>query len=123
MDSDVVDLRAQSQTLRRRWRLIALMSVLGLAAALALAYLQTPTYTATAEVLVDPLSAQAPTTGVVVPLEEISNNLLGGKGAGLTFVLYGAIITLIARFQPGGLLGLLERGWRGPAPGDAADAA
>ena len=29
---------------------------------------------------------------ILVPLEEISNNLLGGKGAGLTFVVYGAII-------------------------------
>jgi branched-chain amino acid transport system permease protein len=46
---------------------------------------------------------------ILVPLEEISNNLLGGKGAGLTFVLYGAIITLIARFRPDGLLGLLPR--------------
>src|SRR5216684_7832242 len=46
---------------------------------------------------------------ILVPLEEISNNLLGGKGAGLTFVLYGAIIVLIARFQPGGVLTLINR--------------
>src|SRR4051812_2783988 len=46
---------------------------------------------------------------ILVPLEEISNNLLGGKGAGLTFVLYGAIIVLIARFQPGGILELINR--------------
>ena len=44
-----------------------------------------------------------------MPLEEISNNLLGGKGAGLTFVVYGAIIVLIARFQPGGILTLFKR--------------
>ena len=44
-----------------------------------------------------------------MPLEEISNNLLGGQGAGLTFVLYGAIIVLIARFQPGGVLTLINR--------------
>jgi branched-chain amino acid transport system permease protein len=43
---------------------------------------------------------------ILVPLEEISNSWLGGKGAGLTFVLYGAIIVLSARFQPGGLLSL-----------------
>jgi branched-chain amino acid transport system permease protein len=43
---------------------------------------------------------------ILVPLEEISTSWLGGKGAGLTFVLYGAIIVLIARFQPGGLLSL-----------------
>ncbi|WP_439374956.1 branched-chain amino acid ABC transporter permease [Bradyrhizobium sp. PMVTL-01] len=46
---------------------------------------------------------------ILVPLEEISNSWLGGKGAGLTFVVYGAIIVLIARFQPGGLLSLLTR--------------
>jgi len=46
---------------------------------------------------------------ILVPLEEISNSLLGGKGAGLTFVLYGAIIVLIARFQPGGILALIKR--------------
>jgi branched-chain amino acid transport system permease protein len=48
---------------------------------------------------------------ILVPLEEISNNLLGGKGAGLTFVVYGAIILLIARFQPGGILALINRLW------------
>src|SRR5215469_17762898 len=46
---------------------------------------------------------------ILVPLEEISNSLLGGKGAGLTFVVYGAIIVLIARFQPGGILTLIKR--------------
>ena len=46
---------------------------------------------------------------ILVPLEEISNSLLGGKGAGLTFVVYGAIIVLIARFQPGGILALINR--------------
>jgi len=55
---------------------------------------------------------------VLVPLEEISNNLLGGAGAGLTFVVYGAIIVMIARFQPGGvvrpLASMLRRG-KGPA--------
>ena len=46
---------------------------------------------------------------ILVPLEEISNSLLGGKGAGLTFVVYGAIIVLIARFQPDGILTLINR--------------
>jgi branched-chain amino acid transport system permease protein len=46
---------------------------------------------------------------ILVPLEELSNSLLGGSGAGLTFVVYGAIILLIARFQPGGLLALAIR--------------
>jgi branched-chain amino acid transport system permease protein len=44
---------------------------------------------------------------ILVPLEEISNSLLGGRGAGLTFVAYGAIIVIIARFLPNGILALL----------------
>jgi len=46
---------------------------------------------------------------ILVPLEELSNSWLGGQGAGLTFVVYGAIIVLIARFQPGGILNLVTR--------------
>jgi branched-chain amino acid transport system permease protein len=46
---------------------------------------------------------------ILVPLEELSNSWLGGQGAGLTFVVYGAIIVLIARFQPGGVLTLIKR--------------
>jgi len=50
---------------------------------------------------------------ILVPLEEVSNSLLGGTGAGLTFVVYGAIIVAIARLQPGGILryvlGLMPR--------------
>jgi len=49
---------------------------------------------------------------ILVPLEEISNSLLGGRGAGLTFVVYGAIIVVIARFLPSGLLALFT----GPTP-------
>src|SRR5438067_13789600 len=45
---------------------------------------------------------------ILVPLEEISNSLLGGKGAGLTFVVYGAIVVLIARFEPGGILAFIN---------------
>jgi branched-chain amino acid transport system permease protein len=48
---------------------------------------------------------------ILVPLEELSNSWLGANGAGLTFVVYGAIILLIARFQPGGLLTLANRIW------------
>jgi len=46
---------------------------------------------------------------ILVPIEEISNSLLGGQGAGITFVVYGAIIVIIARFLPSGLLSLFER--------------
>jgi branched-chain amino acid transport system permease protein len=59
---------------------------------------------------------------ILVPLEELSNSWLGGQGAGLTFVVYGAIIVLISRFQPGGLLALANRLWdrRRKAPETAA---
>jgi branched-chain amino acid transport system permease protein len=53
---------------------------------------------------------------ILVPLEEISNSLLGGKGAGLTFVVYGAIIVIIARFLPSGLLALFAGRARQKSP-------
>jgi branched-chain amino acid transport system permease protein len=58
---------------------------------------------------------------ILVPLEELSNSLLGGRGAGLTFVVYGAIIVIIARFLPSGLLSLFEPRptRRNPASGHA----
>src|SRR5260221_556604 len=46
---------------------------------------------------------------ILVPLEELSNSYLGGQGAALTFLVYGAIIATIARFLPSGLLSLLGR--------------
>lgn len=57
---------------------------------------------------------------ILVPLEEISNNLLGGKGAGLTFVVYGAIIMIIARFYPGGILKLILDRSKAPQEAPAA---
>lgn len=51
---------------------------------------------------------------ILVPLEEISNSLLGGKGAGLTFVVYGAIIVVIARFLPSGILAVFRSARRAP---------
>jgi branched-chain amino acid transport system permease protein len=41
---------------------------------------------------------------ILVPLEELSNSLLGGIAPGVTFMVYGAIIVVIARLQPGGVL-------------------
>jgi branched-chain amino acid transport system permease protein len=40
---------------------------------------------------------------ILVPLEETTNILFGSGGKGVTFIVYGAIIMLIARFQPGGV--------------------
>lgn len=60
---------------------------------------------------------------ILVPLEEISNSMLGGRGAGLTFVVYGAIIMVIARFLPGGLLTLLGEVFRKRSRSRECDAA
>jgi branched-chain amino acid transport system permease protein len=45
---------------------------------------------------------------ILVPLEETTNALLGGGGTGITYIIYGAIILLIARFQPGGMAALWD---------------
>ena len=41
---------------------------------------------------------------LLVPLQTFANSLFGGEGQGLTFILYGGIIILLSRFEPGGLL-------------------
>ena len=41
---------------------------------------------------------------ILIPLQTFANSLFGGEGQGLTFILYGGIIILLARFEPGGLL-------------------
>jgi len=46
---------------------------------------------------------------LLVPLEEATNAAFGGSGNGITYVVYGAIIMLVARFAPGGLLDLARR--------------
>ncbi|HEY0183082.1 MAG TPA: branched-chain amino acid ABC transporter permease [Rhodopila sp.] len=40
---------------------------------------------------------------ILIPLEETTNAMFGGGGTGITFIVYGAIILLVARFQPGGV--------------------
>jgi branched-chain amino acid transport system permease protein len=40
---------------------------------------------------------------ILVPLEETTNAWFGGSGTGITFIIYGAIILLVTRFQPGGI--------------------
>lgn len=40
---------------------------------------------------------------ILIPLEETTNAWLGGGGTGITYIIYGAIIVLVARFQPGGM--------------------
>jgi branched-chain amino acid transport system permease protein len=62
---------------------------------------------------------------ILVPLNEITNAQFGGGGTGVTYVIYGGIIILLARFRPGGLIGLWqERTARrtAPAAGRSAEA-
>lgn len=49
---------------------------------------------------------------VLIPLQTVANNWLGGGGTGLTYIVYGGIIVLLARFEPGGLHEL----WRALQP-------
>jgi branched-chain amino acid transport system permease protein len=46
---------------------------------------------------------------VLVPLSEGTRVLLGGTGKALDLVIYGALIMVIAVFQPAGLIGLARR--------------
>jgi len=46
---------------------------------------------------------------ILVPLRTAINSLFGGGGSGLTYILYGGIILILARFEPGGLLELWRR--------------
>jgi branched-chain amino acid transport system permease protein len=53
---------------------------------------------------------------ILIPLQTVTNTWFGGGGTGLTFILYGGIIVLIARYEPGGIYDLWEqispRRWR-----------
>ena len=52
---------------------------------------------------------------VLVPLSEGTRVVLGGTGKALDLVIYGALIMIIAVFQPAGLIGLVRQlGRRGP---------
>ncbi len=46
---------------------------------------------------------------ILIPLQTATNTWFGGGGSGLTYILYGGIIVLIARFEPGGLVDLWHR--------------
>jgi branched-chain amino acid transport system permease protein len=43
---------------------------------------------------------------ILVPLKETTNTLYGGAGTGITYVVYGGIIMLLARYRPRGLMGI-----------------
>jgi branched-chain amino acid transport system permease protein len=46
---------------------------------------------------------------ILIPLQTATNTWFGGGGSGLTYILYGGIIVIIARFEPGGLFELWDR--------------
>lgn len=46
---------------------------------------------------------------ILIPLQTATNTWFGGGGSGLTYILYGGIIVIIARFEPGGILELAHR--------------
>jgi branched-chain amino acid transport system permease protein len=46
---------------------------------------------------------------ILVPLQTATNSWFGGGGSGLTYIIYGGIIVIIARFEPGGLFELWHR--------------
>jgi branched-chain amino acid transport system permease protein len=54
---------------------------------------------------------------ILIPLQTATNSWFGGGGSGLTYILYGGIIVVLARFEPGGLFDLWHRlvaqRWRG----------
>jgi branched-chain amino acid transport system permease protein len=43
---------------------------------------------------------------ILIPLQSATNTWFGGSGSGLTYILYGGVIMLLARFEPGGLIEL-----------------
>jgi len=46
---------------------------------------------------------------ILIPLQTATNTWFGGGGTGLTYILYGGIIVLISRFEPGGMFELWDR--------------
>jgi len=46
---------------------------------------------------------------ILIPLQTATNTWFGGGGSGLTYILYGGIIVLIARYEPGGVFELWHR--------------
>lgn len=50
-------------------------------------------------------------TAVMIPLSEWTRIQFGGTGSGIDLMIYGALLTIVAVFQPTGLVGLVAR-WR-----------
>jgi branched-chain amino acid transport system permease protein len=50
-------------------------------------------------------------TALMFPLSEFTRIQFGGTGSGVDLLIYGALLTIVAVFQPTGLVGLVTR-WR-----------
>jgi branched-chain amino acid transport system permease protein len=50
-------------------------------------------------------------TALMIPLSEWTRIQFGGTGSGIDLIIYGALLTIVAVFQPTGLVGLVTR-WR-----------
>ena len=48
-------------------------------------------------------------SAILIPLAEFTRVYLGGGGRALHLVVYGALVVIIAVFQPGGLMALINR--------------
>jgi branched-chain amino acid transport system permease protein len=46
---------------------------------------------------------------ILIPLQNTTNSWLGGSGSGASYVIYGGIIMVLARYQPGGLMNLWQQ--------------
>ncbi len=46
---------------------------------------------------------------IMIPLGEYARVWFSGSGKGLHLVIYGAIIMVMAIYQPGGIMGLLQK--------------
>jgi branched-chain amino acid transport system permease protein len=49
--------------------------------------------------------------GLMIPLSEFTRVQFGGTGSAVDLLIYGALLTIVAVFQPTGLVGLVRR-WR-----------
>ncbi|MGH7267827.1 MAG: branched-chain amino acid ABC transporter permease, partial [Candidatus Rokuibacteriota bacterium] len=52
---------------------------------------------------------------ILIPLSEATRIYFGGTGKAVDLMIYGGLIVLVAVFQPGGLVALVGRRWRGRA--------
>ena len=48
-------------------------------------------------------------SAVLIPLSEFTRVKFGGTGSAVDLLIYGALLTVVAVFQPSGLVGLVQR--------------